>query len=301
MSRNFEESMIIPMNPKGEFSGGSTSGSIIALQWFANKMGKVIISFDKGCKYLNSPEKPNIGFFYDTVLQKVTHRFSIDDIIDDSKVERFYEFLPPWRRELFESKPEIGEYRTWIIISSIYALNEAKSLDYFGKKRAQSFVYSTKGPELVYSKKKPSPKEFIDDIIFRTLRGKIEFTEDDLELIIWALFVNSKSEYVRRQSRIEGNLRLDLLVKNSKGKFIVLELKRDTATKETLVNQLRPYINGIKTNFNLKKLNGIIVARDASTDLLTELEKPENSNIKFLPYSFSLKLGESNDYLFLTS
>jgi hypothetical protein len=290
------------MNNKGEFSGGSTPGSIIAQQWFAKKKGKVIISFDKGCKYLNSSEKPHLGFFYNTTLQKVTHRFSIDDIIDDNKVEQFYEFLPPWRQELFESKPEIGKYRTWIIISSIYALNEAKSLDYFGKERALSFVYSTKGPELVYSKKMPSPDEFIDDIIFRTSRGRIEFTEDDLELIIWALLVNSKSEYVRRQRRIEGkNLRLDLLVKNSKGEFIVLELKRDTATKETLVNQLRPYMDGVKIDFNLKKLDGKIVARDASTDLLNELEKPENSNIKFLPYSFSLELGESNDYLFLTS
>lgn len=41
MDNHVEEAIIIPMNPRGDYAGGSTPGSIIAQQWFAEKKGKV--------------------------------------------------------------------------------------------------------------------------------------------------------------------------------------------------------------------------------------------------------------------
>lgn len=286
------------MNPHEDYSGGSTPGSIIAQQWFADRKGKVIISFDRGCKYINSSKKPRFGLFYNSVRRKVTHRFSIVDIVGNSGVEKYKEFLPPWRQELYETKLKVGKNRTWIVISEIRTLDKPKELNYFGKERAQSFIYSSRGAELTYSETSQSPDEFIDDVIFRTGRGNIKFTEDDLELILWALMVKNKSEYIRRQRRIEGkNLRLDLLTKTSKGEYLVAELKRDTATKETLDSQLRPYMDGIKNDLGLQRLRGIIIARDESTDLKEELRKPENKDIKFVPYVFSFKLGGSEEHI----
>ena len=303
MESRVKESIIIPMNPRGDYSGGSTPGSIIAQQWFAESKGKVIISFDKGCKYSNSLEKPHLGFFRDTNTEErlVTHCFSIIDVTDDWGVIKYLEgsiapwnkkFLPPWRQELYEetiAKPR--KRRTWMLISDICRLNKPKRLEYFGKKASQSFVYSSVGSELTYSKEKPNPDEFIDDTMFRSARTPVRFTEDDLELIIWALMVKHNAEYITRQRRIEGkNLRLDLLTKTLEGEYVVMELKRDIATKETLVDQLRPYMNGIKKDFHLSKLRGVIVAKNASSDLKKELSKTENQDIKFVPYMFSLKL-----------
>ena len=220
-------------------------------------------------------------------------------MIDDNRVDKYVEFLPPWRRDLYKTKPEEGNRRTWIVISEIRALDEPKKLDYFGKERAQSFVYSSKGSELSYSEKSSSPDVLIDDVVFRNARGYAKFTEDDLELIIWALMVKNDSEYIRRQRKIEGkNLRLDLLAKTSKGEYLVMELKRDIATKETLYNQIRPYMNGIKNYLGLQRHRGIIIGRDASTDLKEELCKPENVDIKFIPYMFSFKLKGSEEHIF---
>lgn len=296
-----EESIIIPMNPRGDYSGGSTPGSIIAQQWFAKRKGKVIISFDRGCKYVNSLKKPRLGFFYDSRRRKVSHRFSIVDIVDDLGVDKYTaKFLPPWRQELYATKLDPGEHRTWIVISDIFELGKATKLEYFGARAARSFVYTSVGSELTYSKEIPSPEDFIDDIISRSARAPAQFTEDDLEMIIWALMVKNNAEYIRRQRKVEGeNLRLDLLTKTSNGEYVVMELKRDTATKETLDIQLRPYMNGVKKDLELRKLKGIIIARDASSDLRKELSKPENRrDIKFVPYRFAFKLGRNEDQLF---
>lgn len=303
MDKSVEESIIVPMNPHGSYSGGSTPGSIIAQKWFADRKGKVIISFDKGCKYIDSLEKPHLGFFYNSDKGEVTHRFSIIDVTDDRGISKYVtDFLPPWRQELYETKPEPGKHRTWIVICDIYELNEPKTLDYFGKKNCRSYVYSFKGSELTYSEKSPSPEDFIDEIIYRRARASDDkFTEDDLELIIWALMIKNNAEYIQRQRRYESdgkNLRLDLLTKTSKGEYVVMELKRDTATKETLVNQLRPYMMRVMDDFGLAKLKGCIVARDASSDLKKELSKTENDDIEFVSYMFSFKLKENKENLF---
>lgn len=305
-----EESIIIPMNPKGRYSGGGTPGSIIAQQWFAQKRCKVIISFDKACRYSNSSEKPHLGFFRDTssTAGLVTHRFSIVDVTDDWGAIKFLEdgiapwsknYLPPWRKELYEeTKAEPRKQRTWLLINNIYKLKAPKELDYFGKKPSQSFVYSSVGSELSYSEEKPDPDDFIDDIIFRIMRGDIRFTEDDLELIIWAWLVKNDAEYVERQRVPEpksSRIRLDLLTK-LKGEYTVMELKRDRAEREALVNQLGPYMRGIMNKFNLTKLKGKVIARDQSPDLKRELDRTEN--IEFVPYTFSFKLKKNEEHLF---
>ena len=122
------------------------------------------------------------------------------------------------------------------------------------------------------------------------MRRGIRFTEDDLELIVWAWLVKNDAEYLERQRKVEGGLRLDLLTKY-KDEYIVMELKRDTATKDALDNQLRPYMERVMKRLDLKKLKGMIIARDASAELKCELDKTRNKDIAFVPYQFFLKLN----------
>lgn len=291
MSEVVEKSIIIPMNPHGRYSGGSTPGSIVAVKWYADKKGGVLISFDRWCKYINSLEKPRLGFFYDSSLGKVTHRFSIVNVTDDNGVKSVKKYLPPWRKEVYKARNP-GRRRTWMLIKDIFKLKEPKKLSSFGKERAQSFVYSDIG-ELEYSKEKESPDDFIDDIIYRcAVSGTDKLAENDLELIVWALMIKNNAEYVERQRSEDGgkNIRLDILMKTSKGDYVVMELKRGIAEKKTLRNQLRPYMMRVKRKLRLTKLKGIIVARGMSNDLEKELSKTANANISFIPYKFALNV-----------
>ncbi len=290
MSDVVEKSIIIPMNPHESYSGGSTPGSVTAQKWYADEKGGVLISFDRGCKYVDSSEKLRLGFFYDTGLGKITHRFSVVDVTDDKGVKKYVkDYLPPWRQELYQKKPE-GQ-RTWMLIKDIFRLSKPMELCFFGIGRAQSFVYSEKG-ELRYSEKKESPDDLIDDVIYRcAVSHGDKFTEDDLELIVWALMVKNNAEYLDRQRSYEEgghNLRLDMLLKTPKGEYFVMELKRGTAQKSILCSQLRPYMNLVKRKLHLTRLKGIIVARDISNDLEKELSKPTNGDISFVPYKFAL-------------
>lgn len=289
MTKNEEPYMIIPMNPHKDYSGGSTAGSIIAQKWFAEQNGKVIISFDKNYRYVNSSGRPRLGFFYDSSEGKVTHRFSIVDITDDYGIGMYEKegYLPPWRRELYEEITPSDSGRTWLVIEDISRLDEPQELAHFDKERCQSFVYTRAGSELTYSKEGPAIEDFIDDIVYRCATSKAEtFLEDHLELIMWALMVKNEAEYLKRQRSFDGK-RLDLLIKTPKGEHIVIELKRGIANKEALNTQLRQYMNKVMKEDRPERLRGIIIARDKSPDLQKELEKRENADISFIPYRFA--------------
>jgi hypothetical protein len=304
MSDSAVTSIILPMNPHGDYYGGSTPGSIIAQKWFADRNGKVIISFAKGCRYANSQEKPPLGFFYDTSAGRVTHRFSVVDITDDRGISRYEkEFLPPWRRELRESKLERGEQRTWILIENIFRLRKPKEMSDFGIKRCRSLTYSSKGMVFSYAEENQSPDDFIDEIVFRcATSATAKFTEDDLELIMWAMMVKNDAKYLQRQRSYEDRkrkkLRLDILMRTKKGEYVVIELKRETATKEALENQLRLYMSKVANEFSLTRVKGIIVARNVSPDLQKALMQPENADIRFARYGFAFCAGSMEKILF---
>ena len=302
--------MIIPMNPYGEYSGGSTAGSIIAQKWFADDKGKVIVAFDRWCRFARSSEKPRLGFFYDSIIGKVTHRFSIDDITDNEGIKRagyVRDFLPPWRRDLFRKELKPGAPCTWCLIKGIYELKHYANLSHFGKRRIRSFVYSNVCSDLPYIKEKASPEKFIEQRIFScTVSERNKLTELDLELIIWALIVKKQGEYVDRQFRLSRSakkLRLDMLLRTNKGEHVVLELKKDVAHKETL-NQLRSYMNKVRADhraeIGLKKLKGIIVANKIHPDLDKAIKclKTENEEISSAEYGFAFTSKELETALF---
>ena len=291
------------MNPKGTYSGGNTSGNILAQKWFADRKGRVIISFDRSCNFSDSTAKPSIGFFRDSKLKKVTHRFDIVDIASDfefvdylekQKLPWQKEYLPLWRYDLYNealSKPI--KNRTWFLISKIRRLKDAQELDYFKKKACVSFVYSEFGSELEWFDVAEDPDSFIEEIVFRSLRSEAPFSEYDLELIIWAWLVKNGVEELREQvPTAHGLRRIDMLARLPEFGYLVIELKIEEATLDDLNNQLKPYMLDVQKEYGIEKLKGVLIARKESKELHDELQKPENKEIVgFVPFKFMFNIG----------
>ena len=290
MSESFEKSIIIPMNPHGSYSGGSTPGSIIANKWFADRKGAVIISCDQGRK---DGEYPNItlGYFYDSEKHLVTHRFKIDKMtnyagLSKSDVEKY---LPGWRLDLY--KEGSRDRQIWLKIRDIFELKKHEPLSSFGRKSCRSYVYPEIHLDLPYKKERTSPDDFIDDIIYRcAVSGIDKLMEADLELILWACIVKSGATYLDRQlsrdTDAEGKerIRLDIFLKSRKREFIVIELKRDMADLEAL-DQIQCYIKKMEQEYGVSGVKGVIMARKTEKKLLSELEK--NADISSEPYKFA--------------
>ena len=281
MSESFK-SIIIPMNPRGSYSGGSTPGSIIANKWFADHNGGVIISYDQGRKNGKYPGI-SLGYFYDSEKHhKVTHRFTIVkmtnyDGLSESDVQKY---LPGWRLDLRNEGRR--NRQIWLLIKDIFELEKPEELSSFGRKRCQSYVYSDKELHLPFKMEKTSPDKFIDDVIWRcAVSKKDKLTEKDLELILWAYVVKSGATYLDRQLSVDEKI-LDIFLKTPQEEFIVIELKLDTADSKALA-QIRDYIEKMKRKWGITKIKGVIMGKEATSDLLSKLE---NTDISFEQYEF---------------
>ena len=290
MPKRFEKSIIIPMNPRGSYSGGSTRGSIIANKWFADRKGAVVISCDQGRKDGKYPDI-SLGYFYDSESHLVTHRFNIEKMtnytgLSTNDVEVY---LPGWRLDLYKEGPR--DRQIWLKIRDIFELEKPEELSSFGRKRCQSYVYSDVQLDLPFKKEKTSPDDFIDDIIYRCAISRTDkLMEADLELILWACIVESGATHLDRQlscdTDTEGKerIRLDIFFKTRRGEFVVIELKRGPADSEAL-DQIRRYMKKMEREYGVSGVKGVIMARKAEKKLSSALEG--NADISFEPYRFA--------------
>jgi len=301
MPTYFEKSIIIPMNPHRSYAGGSTPGSIIANKWFADRKGAVLISCDQGRKDGKYPSIP-LGYFYDSERHLVTHNFKIEKMtnyagLSKSDVETY---LPGWRLDLYKQGP--SDRQIWLKIKNIFELKVPRTLSFFGKRRCQSYVYSDVNMDLPVKKEKTSPDDFIDDIIYRCTISKTDkLLESDLETILWACIVKSGATHLDRQlsrdtdANGKERIRLDIFLRTRRGDFVVIELKRGTADFEAL-KQIRQYMEKIKQEYEVKEIEGIIMAREAERKLTDKLDK--TADVSFEPYRFAFSSKWVSDVLF---
>jgi RecB family endonuclease NucS len=105
------------------------------------------------------------------------------------------------------------------------------------------------------------------------------------------LQVNEEREIVDRQGAFRNAGRLDLLVKDRLGNFIVYELKKGAARPAAL-EQIKGYMKACekKHRVRAKMIRGVILARDAEPGLLKVLRKAPK--VKFKKYYFSIEMKD---------
>jgi RecB family endonuclease NucS len=111
-------------------------------------------------------------------------------------------------------------------------------------------------------------------------------TEKDIEdLFYYRLMKNAR--IVDRQGAFRNAGRLDLLVEDRRGNFVVYELKRGVAGPAAL-KQVKGYMKGCAKEHRGKRIRGVILARDAEPELLDALGKVPN--VEFKKYWFSIEM-----------
>ena len=239
------------------------------------------------------------GYFYNSAIHLVTHHFNIEKMtnyagLSSRDVEKY---LPGWRLDLRKEGPR--DRQIWLKIRDIFELEKPQKLSIFDIKRCQSYVYSDVELDFPLKKERSSPDDFIDDIIYRCAVSKTDkLTEADLELILWACAVKSEATHLDRQLSpyvdAEGKkrMRLDIFLKTRRGEFIVIELKRDTADLETWA-QIQGYIQKMKQEWGLSQIKGVILAKQATPDLMRKLKG--EADLSFEPYSCLLYTSDAAD------
>ena len=118
------------------------------------------------------------------------------------------------------------------------------------------------------------------------LRGRV--TEKDIEdLFYYRLMKNAKS--VHRQGAFRNAGRLDLVVEDRFGNFVVYELKKGVADPDAL-KQAQGYMEAYAEEHDVsaKRIRGVILARDAEPKLLDALGK--GPKVEFKKYYFSIDM-----------
>ena len=292
-----EKAILIPANPDLEFTGGRDSGSIIA---------HAVLIEEKGADYwclvvpgsgeASDFPHPDIraGYLYDVRERGVTHVCEIEWIKPLSDVgfreARNYTGLKLKNRRDFE------QWAKWLYaakITNIFALKRVHRPEDFLKCRDRKPVERVRNycivqdPRFVHHDKHVTRGEIMSNhMADLLLRGRV--TEKDIEdLFYYRLMKNAK--IVERQGAFRNAGRLDLLVQDRLGNFIVYELKKGVARPAAL-GQIKGYMKACEKKHpdSAKRIRGVILARDAEPGLLDALEK--EPNVEFKKYYFSIEM-----------
>lgn len=292
-----EKAILIPANPDLEFTGGRDSGSIIA---------HAVVIEEKGADYWclvvpgsgEASDFPHAdiraGYLYNVREKGVTHVCRISWIKHLSGVG-FREFgnytgvkhkdrrdFEQWAKRLYAAK-----------IMSIFALRRVHRPEDFLKCSDRKPVMRVRNycivqdPHFAHYDKDVTRGEIMSNhMADLLLRGRV--TEEDIEdLFYYRLMKNAK--IVDRQGTFRNAGRLDLLVKDRFGNFVVYELKKGVARPAAL-EQINNYMKACAKKYNVsaKRISGVILARDAEPELLDAVGK--EPNVEFKKYWFSIEM-----------
>jgi hypothetical protein len=289
-----EKAILIPANPNLEYVGGN-EGSIIA---HAVKIEEIGANF----WWLVVPgnweagEFPHAdiraGYLYDVPEKRVTHSCRIKWIRPSSEVG----FREANRYSIGEIKTgreykRITQAQYAVKITNIFALKRThRPEDFFkfsdGKPVQRVMNYCiVQDPHFAHHGKSVTRGEIMSShMADLLLRGRV--TEKDIEDLFFYRLMKS-AEIVDRQGTFKKLGRLDLLVKDRLGDFVVYELKKGVAGMGAL-KQVKAYMKGCAKKYRTRKVSGVILAQDAEPELDVALKK--EPRVEFKKYWFRVEM-----------
>jgi hypothetical protein len=290
-----EKAILIPANPNLRYESGSNEGSIIAHAVRIEEEGAdiwclVVPGNWEGSDFHHGDIR--VGYLYDVPEKRVTHLCKIEWIKPFSRV-RFreankYSAVRFKTRRSFEQRSK-GLYA--VKITSILALKRGHRPEDFlkydnGKPVERVMNYCiVENPHFAHHDKHVTRGEIMSNhMADLLLHGRV--TEKDIEdLFYYRLMKNAR--IVDRQGALRNGGRLDLLVEDSCGNFVVYELKKGVAGLAAL-KQVKGYMKGCSKEHRGKRIRGVILAQDAEPGLLDALEK--EPNVEFKKYWFRIEM-----------
>lgn len=290
-----QKAILIPANPDLEFASGRDAGSVIAHAVSIVEKGAGLWSLvvPGGGEASDFPRSDiRAGYLYDVRKRAVTHMCDIEWIKPRSEVG-YREFVNNTGQK-FKNRRDFLHSAKWfyaVKITNIFALKLVhRPKDFIkcedGKTVVKVMNYCiVRDRHLAHHDKRVTRGEIMSNhMADLLLRGRV--TEKDLEdLFYYRLMKNAR--IVDRQGAFRNAGRLDLLVKDRLGNFIVYELKKGVARPAAL-EQINEYMKACKKKYNVsaRRISGVILARDAEPDLLDALDK--EPNVEFKKYWFSI-------------
>jgi len=290
-----EKAILIPANPGLEYEGGGDEGSIIAHAVRVEEKGADFwrLVVPGGGEPSDFPH-PGIraGYLYDVHKGGVTHFCEISWIRHLADVPlraaRMYMAEKFKTRRRFRQRAK----RFYAVkITNIFALKRVHRPEDFMKyedakpvERVMNYCI-VENPHFAHHDKHVTRGEIMSNhMADLLLRGRV--TEKDIEdLFYYRLMKNAR--IVDRQGTLRNAGRLDLLVEDRRGNFVVYELKKGLAGPAAL-KQVKTYMRACARRYRGKRIRGVILARDAEPELLDALER--EPNVEFKKYWFSIEM-----------
>ena len=292
-----DKAILIPANPDLEFAGGKDAGNVIAHAVTIEEKGADLWSLvvPGGGEASDFPHSDiRAGYLYDVRKKGVTHVCDIEWIRPRSDVG-YREFVNNTGRR-FKNRRDFVQSAKWfyaVKMTNIFALKRVHRPQDFvkwedGKPVVKVMNYCiVRDPHFVHYNRHMTRGEIMSDhMAALLLRGRV--TEKDIEdLFYYRLMRNAK--IVDREGTFRNAGRLDLLVKDRFGNFVVYELKKGVA-RPAVLEQINKYMKACEKKYKVSanRIRGVILARDAQPQLLDELEK--EPSVEFKKYWFSIEM-----------
>ena len=290
-----EKAILIPANPNLRYEGDINEGSIIAHAVRIEEEGADIWCLAVPGNWEGS-DFPHVGirtgYLYDVPEKRVSHLCKIEWIKPLSRV-RFGE-ANKYSAARFRTRRDFerGSKGLYAVkITSILALKRVHQPEDFLKydnakpvERVMNYCI-VENPHFAHHDKHVTRGAIMSNhMADLLLRGRV--TEKDIEdLFYYRLMKNAR--IVDRQGTLRNAGRLDLLVEDPRGNFVVYELKKGLAGPAAL-KQVKTYMRGCARKYRGKRIRGVILARDAEPELLDALER--EPNVEFKKYWFSIEM-----------
>jgi len=299
-----EKAILIPANPNRRYKGEGDEGSIIAHAIRIEDKDKRAdcwrLVVPGSGEASNFPHRGiRAGYLYDVREKGVTHVCEIEWIKPLSGVG--FKEARKYLAEKFKNRRNFEQRAKWfyaVKITNIFALKRVHRPEEFLKyedgkpvKRVRNYCIVQDRHFKHHDKHVTRGEIMSNHMADLLLRGRV--TEKDIEdLFYYRLMKNAK--IVKRQGAFRKEGRLDLLVEDRLGNFVVYELKKGVAGPAAL-KQLKGYMKGCAKEHRGKRIRGVILAQDAEPGLLDALGKEPNVKFKKYYFSIEMKRGKSHE------
>ena len=273
------KAIIIPLSPKFQ-----ASGSILSHKFFSDKKGAVLYEI-LGVTPRDTVKK---CYLYDVKKKAVTYQADVEYMKYKQDIEeKDEEYLPEWRRRAWDNDQR--DSYTWFKLRNIQELEKGKELGFFVKdtngepvKRVQNAVF-VEYKKLVGKDERISYSDYVDSIILNMIGS---YYEQDIEEILYYYLLNNGYSDVYKQFTLNPEDRPDLILKNSKDEWVVIELKKDIADIDSLI-QIKRYLKQLDDDW----VKGIIMCRDHTHELTEAVKKEKSIELKKFRFNIEFDLA----------